>query len=211
MSEFNFDYNSHFRSWSSFIENNLNIKRELQKTVVKLRESTNTYFPKSSQIFRAFREVSIDDVQYVLIGMDPYNNIYKNKPSACGLAFVTENGYINPSLRVLSENLNIHPNEFKDFMLRKKVLLLNYSLTVECNKAGSHKSYWKDFSKVLIASISRYKPNLTWILLGNDAKELSEFIVDGKIMKDVHPSYLHRNGISKYQSYQRMFKELNWI
>jgi uracil DNA glycosylase len=182
----------------------------LERVVLELRKLKN-YLPKSSKIFRAFREVDINEVQYVLLGMDPYNNVYKGEPSACGLSFVTENGYVNPSLKILSTNLGIEPGEFKGFMLNKKVLLLNAYLTVEEHKAGSHKYIWKRFTEVLVTTLSRYKPNLVWILLGNDAKYYAEFIVEGKVRFCVHPSYLHRTGITMYAGYQRLFKELNWI
>ena len=210
MSEFIFHFKAHLNTWSDFFENNNHLREELKRAVTEVRKLKD-FLPKSRNIFRAFREVDVNEVQYVLLGMDPYNNIYRGEPSACGLSFVTENGYVNPSLKVLCENLNIKPGEFKDFMLNKKVLLLNAYLTVEEHKAGSHRYIWKRFTEVLVTALSRYKPNVTWILLGNDAKYYAEFIVEGKIKTEVHPSYLSRNGITNYPGYLRLFKELNWI
>lgn len=210
MSQFIFDFKTHFDTWSNFFESNSYVKKELEKAVTEIRKLRHC-LPKTSKIFRAFREVDVNEVQYVLLGVDPYNNTYKGEPSACGLSFVTENGYVNPNLKVLCKNLNIRPDEFKDFMLNKKVLLLNAYLTVEEHKAGSHKYIWKTFTEVLVTALSRYKPNITWILLGNDAKYFSEFIVEGKIKTEVHPSYLSRNSITDYPGYLRLFKELKWI
>lgn len=211
-----FDFQTHFQTWVELIIGNKTLREETEKVIQKLREVRDTtdrrILPEGRNVFRAFRETPVYDVQYVLLGMDPYNNIYKNKPSACGLSFVTENGYVNPSLEILSTNLGIHPNGFKDKMLNKGVLLLNAYLTTELGRAGAHKTIWNEFSKTMITSISKYKPNLTWVLLGNDAKSYKEYIIEGTVYTGIHPAALARQGIKgKHDDYQRLFKEIQWI
>ena len=208
------DFNGHFETWEQLFINNKALKEETEKAVFALRalKTDKRILPEGKKVFRAFRETPVDKVQYVLLGQDPYNNIYKGVPSACGLSFVTENGYINPSLELLSHNLDINPHGFKNFMLDKGVLLLNAYLTVLAGEARSHKKIWEEFSKVLITAISRYKPNLTWILLGEDAKSYRDYIVEGRIVTAIHPSALARRNIRGiYPDYQRLFKELKWI
>jgi len=209
--------NTIFQSWNKIIDNEL--EQELGKIIKDLRVEyyTKKVYPDKFNIFRAFREVNIDECNAVLIGMDPYHNIYNNQPSACGLSFVTENGFINPSLRILSESLNINPNDFKDFMLSRKVLLLNTYLTVEQGKPGSHRNIWSKFSKMLINKISRNRTDLNWILLGNDAKALKSEIISGNIHYSIHPAaYIYKsqadiNPNMKYKELKNVWKDLKWI
>lgn len=210
------DFNTHLETWEELFINNKVLREETEKTISNLRKRSNEtdgrIFPSANNVFRAFRETPIDKIQYVLLGQDPYNNLYKGVPSACGLSFVTENGYINHSLQILSENLNINPREFKDFMTDKGVLLLNSYLTVEQGAPRSHKKIWDEFSKILVTIISRYKPNLTWVLLGEDAKAYRNYIVEGRIVTAIHPAALARRNVKGvYPDYQRLFKELKWI
>ena len=66
----------------------------------------STVFPLRENVFRIFRECAYKDIKVVMLGQDPFPNKYKDIPSACGVAFATENGYINPSLRIIIKELN---------------------------------------------------------------------------------------------------------
>lgn len=205
---------NHFETWSSFIEEIPELESELltvTNTIKPLYQQKNIY-PIQKNIFRAFREVKYDQIQNVLIGMDPYHNTYKGVPSACGLSFVTENGYVNPSLRILQKALNINsPSEFKELMIKNNTLMLNVALTVEEGTPTSHLKYWNLFTRYLIHHLSTQKPNLNWILLGLEAQRLQSHIVSGNIKMGRHPAAFIYAGGNDYSELTNIFKDLNYI
>jgi uracil-DNA glycosylase len=208
------EINLQFNTWSKLIIDNPLVMKELDVVMQQIEPLYGLYrgkiFPEKSNIFRCFREINIETCKYVLIGQDPYHNVYNNVPSACGLSFVTENGYINPSLRILSASLGIDPLEFKDFMLDNRVLLLNTTLTVFRSQPNSHIDVWSKFTKILINKISREKTNLNWILLGGDAKALKSEILMGNIYTAIHPA-AYVNQDRKVQELQNLFIDCNLI
>jgi uracil-DNA glycosylase len=140
----------------------------------------------------------------------PYPNIYKDEPSACGLSFVTENGYVNPSLRILCRSIGIEANGevFKDYMLSRGVLLLNSALSLEKGKSGSHLKLWNLFTTLLVELISTKYPNITWILLGKDAQKFKQYINHNNVLEAPHPvSYVY-NGNTEYKELKELFKQI---
>lgn len=138
----------------------------------------------------------------------PYPGFYNNLPSACGRAFATENGYLNPSLKNLLKELKEDMGiEETDYSLQpwvdKGVLLLNTSLTVEAGKPGSHIELWKPFMKSLIPNIK----GKTWILLGRDAQSWEPYI-DGTIIKAAHPSPLARGKFFGSKIFSKIWKRI---
>lgn len=204
-------YKNHFDTWWSLLEDSpciTNLKDIIEN--LKIEYDNNTIYPTKPNIFRAFRETSLKDCNYVLLGMDPYPNVYKDVPSACGLSFVTENGYVNPSLRILCKSLDIEPNEFKHYMLSKGVLLLNSALTLRAGESGSHLKLWQPFTRNLIELISENLPDITWILLGKDAQKFKQFIKSENILEAPHPvSYVY-SGNTNYTELKEMFKTLGF-
>lgn len=210
---------SHFGTWSTMFENEgypklLNAIKDSFKNVKRDYKNTNLkIYPEVKDIFRAFREVEMDRCENVLIGLDPYPGEYNGKPSACGLSFITENGYINPSLKILLEVLQLEsPDDFKKLVLKKHpTLMLNVALTIIAGKTGSHLKYWKETSYRLINAISKERPDLNWILLGNEAKALEKYIFKGNILKAKHPMGYRYAGDKSYTSLKEVFTKLNWI
>lgn len=204
-------YKNHFDTWWSLLEDSpciTNLKDIIEN--LKIEYDNNTVYPTKPNIFRAFRETSLKNCNYVLLGMDPYPNVYKDVPSACGLSFVTENGYVNPSLRILCKSLGIEPSEFKHYMLSKGVLLLNSALTLRAGESGSHLKLWQPFTRNLIELISENLPDITWILLGKDAQKFKQFIKSENILEAPHPvSYVY-SGNTDYTELKEMFKTLGF-
>jgi len=169
---------------------------DLSDQIDILYENTIVY-PEKDKIFRVFEECKYDDVKVVILGQDPYPNIYNDKPSACGIAFATENGFINPSLRIIFKelsrsNLGIWGNpvvQGKQLInwCNQGVLMLNTALTVEHGKAGSHAKMWSRFTENLITSLSKEKRDLIWLLMGKHAQAYKENIVSGEIINIPHP------------------------
>jgi len=226
---------NHFSSWWSKLikkdpnidsENSFenNLKNTIKKVLNEYSKKDIQVFPQASKLFRAFRETSFENCKYILVGQDPYHNVYNNSPSACGLSFVTENNYLNPSLRVLMESLEMNskdPNIFKEFMLGQGVLLLNMSLTVERGKANSHTELWQEFTDELVQLIYLANPKIEWILLGSKAREVAGILAqryadDKELPAPIvhvapHPAYYSYKKIKDYKALKLLWKQLKWL
>jgi len=172
-------------------------------------------YPIESQIFRAFNTTPLSSVKVVLIAQDPYPNLYKGIPNACGLCFATENGYTNPSLRVIFKELKnsgYQTNKGEDLIswAEQGVLMLNTSLTVEKGKPNSHSALWFNFTKHLITSLSRNNNQIVWLLMGKNAQELKKDIIDGYIVESVHPMVDIYSGKNTFVG-SNVFLEVNKI
>lgn len=179
-SEFDKDY---FIKLSDFIRNEY-----LEKTI----------YPKSKDIFRAFDLCPFDDVKVVIIGQDPYHGVGQ----ANGLCFAVSQGIdLPPSLRniykEISDDMNIPIKELYanggdlSRWAKQGVLLLNATLTVQANIAGSHqKKGWEEFTDQVIKRLSKEKDNIVFLLWGNYAKKKGEVIDRDKhfILTAQHPS-----------------------
>lgn len=207
-----FNGENHFESWWDFLKKDPALIQELNTvlTYLKNKYANETIYPVKENVFRAFRETPLNTIQTVFIGMDPYINEYGGIPSACGLSFVTENGYVNPSLRILCKVFNIEPTDFKDFVLGNDALMLNVALTVQAGVSGSHLKIWHNFTKLLIQHISKHY-FLNWVLLGNDAKKYKDIIEKGHVYTAPHPMAYQYSGKTEYKELEDVFKQLNWI
>lgn len=157
-------------------------------------------YPPTNEIFNAFALCEFENVRVVIMGQDPYHG----SGEANGLAFSVKEGIkIPPSLRNIFKELK---NEYPEFNLnrstdlsdwaRQGVLLINAVLTVEKDKAASHKHYnWELFTNFIISTLSKEKNNLIFILLGKFAQEKASLIDSKKhiILSTVHPSPLSAN------------------
>lgn len=170
--------------------------KTVMNTILPMYDSTKI-FPEQDKLLRVFKETLPADIKVILIGMDPYPGSHNGKPSACGRSFATENGFVNPSLRNLIQELQSDIGKIEspfDYSLQhwvdQGVFLYNTSLTIEEGRSGSHIKLWKNFTENFISNFSRENPNVVWILLGNNAKYFSEFIQSEKIVLAAHPSPL---------------------
>ena len=157
---------------------------------------TKKIFPPANLIFNAFDKCPFNEVKVVIIGQDPYHN----PGQANGLCFsVNDNVRIPPSLS------NIYKEIYKDLgkpipesgnlehWSEQGVLLLNATLTVRANSAGSHqKKGWEQFTDAVIDKLSADCENIVFILWGNFAQRKGANIDTNKhqVLKSVHPSPL---------------------
>jgi uracil-DNA glycosylase len=75
------------------------------------------------------------------------------------------------------------------------VFLLNATLTVRANTAGSHQNKgWEEFTNSVIKTLSDKKEGLVFLLWGNYAKAKAELIDANKhlVLTSAHPSPLAR-------------------
>jgi uracil-DNA glycosylase len=163
---------------------------------VKEEYKTKTIYPPGSLIFNAFNLCSFDKVKAVIIGQDPYHG----PGQAHGLCFSVKDGVeFPPSLRNIFKEIESDTGTNKpasgnlERWASQGVLLLNATLTVRAQQAGSHqKKGWEDFTDAVIKILNDEKKNLVFFLWGAYAQKKCETIDETKhlVLKSVHPSPL---------------------
>lgn len=141
--------------------------------------------PLSSNVYRCFRETSLDDVKVVMIGMCPYHTFVNGEPVADGLLMGCSNtGKLQPSLqkfyegveKELFDGLNLKYQKLADvsYLAKQGVLMFNAALTTEMNKAGSHIDIWEPFTKYVLEEIVT-PLGVPTIFLGKDASRYEKY------------------------------------
>lgn len=184
-------------SWKLKLENEFAAPYfEQLTTFVREEYETQQVFPPADSIFKAFDLCPFDAVKVVIIGQDPYHGLGQ----AHGLSFsVNEDVAIPPSLRNIYQeirtDLGIEPLASGDLerWAKQGVLLLNATLTVRANEAGSHqKKGWEKLTDSAIKAVAEDKEHVVFLLWGNQAQQKAPLIDANKhlILKSVHPSPL---------------------
>ena len=166
---------------------------------VKREYSENICYPKGQQIFSAFNHCPLPEVKVVIIGQDPYHGAGQ----ANGLCFSVHDGIPHPPslvniFRELNTDLGV-PYPLSGNLERwasQGVLLLNATLTVRANSAGSHqKQGWETFTDAVIRAVSTHCNHVVFMLWGGYAKEKAKLIDPAKhcILTAGHPSPLSAN------------------
>jgi len=166
---------------------------------VKREYSENICYPKGQQIFSAFNHCPLPEVKVVIIGQDPYHGAGQ----ANGLCFSVHDGIPHPPslvniFRELNTDLGV-PYPLSGNLERwasQGVLLLNATLTVRANSAGSHqKQGWETFTDAVIRAVSAHCNHVVFMLWGGYAKEKAKLIDPAKhcILTAGHPSPLSAN------------------
>ncbi|MDR2828632.1 MAG: uracil-DNA glycosylase [Acholeplasmatales bacterium] len=167
-----------------------------KKLMVFLDNEKRTIVPNKKDWYKAFYLTSAKNTKVVILGQDPYPNIFH----ASGLAFSTSNTIIPQSLKnifkELTNDINIDLPKSGDLSLWAKegVLLLNTILTTVNDVRLAHKNKgWEIFTSNYIKELSQYKSNIVFILWGNNAIKYEQFINKNNnhlIIKSSHPSML---------------------
>ncbi len=168
---------------------------ELTKFVRK-EYQTHQIFPPGKQIFSAFWHCPLPSVKVVILGQDPYHG----EGQANGLAFsVTPGIPFPPSLLNIFKELKtdlglpLPPDGDLTRWATQGVFLLNSTLTVRANEAGSHQNQgWEYFTDEVIQILSREREKLVFVLWGAFAHKKEVLINSDKhcILKAPHPSPL---------------------
>lgn len=159
-------------------------------------KKTFTVYPPGNRIFSAFNYTPLDQVEVVIIGQDPYHG----PGQANGLCFSVSDG-----IRMPPSLVNIF-KEIKDDVgceipntgnlepwAKQGVFLLNATLTVRANQAGSHQNKgWETFTDAVIKLLSDKKQDLVFLLWGNYARAKAGLIDASKhlVLTAAHPSPL---------------------
>ena len=166
---------------------------------VKEEYQSQKIYPPGKLIFNAFDKCPFDQTKVVILGQDPYHGLNQ----AMGLSFSVNDGIaFPPSL------INIF-KEIKDDLgtempasgnlerwATQGVLLLNATLTVRANSAGSHqKKGWEQFTDAVIKCLSDEKEGVVFLLWGKYAQDKGAVIDTKKhlVLKCKHPSPMSAN------------------
>ncbi len=162
--------------------------------VVKNKYEENTCFPEYKNIFNALKLTPYEKVKVVILGQDPYHGTGE----AHGLSFSVQDGIRKPPslkniFKELKDDLNIEEAESGNLTkwAQEGVLLLNSVLTVEKDKAASHKDLgWHLFTDHIIKLLNEKETPVVFILWGSFARSKKIFITNKKhlILESSHPS-----------------------
>lgn len=160
------------------------------------RKAGKTIYPPQNQIFDALKFTEFNRVKVVILGQDPYHG----PNQANGLCFsVKSDQPLPPSLRNIYKELandlkcSFPANGDLHHWAEQGVLLLNTVLTVEANKANSHKGRgWETFTDEVINSLNQAPQPIIFLLWGAQAQAKSRLINNPKhtILTAPHPSPL---------------------
>lgn len=158
--------------------------------------ATHRIYPPGKLIFNAFDACPPGKLKVVILGQDPYHG----EGQAHGLCFSVNDGVpLPPSLVNIYKEISDEygkPAPASGNLLRwanQGVLLLNATLTVRANIAGSHQGRgWETFTDAVIKSISDNKEHVVFLLWGAYAGRKAELIDAAKhcVLKSAHPSPL---------------------
>lgn len=151
-------------------------------------------YPPKDYIFNALKLTSYKNTKVVIVGQDPYHGEHQ----AHGLSFSVQKGVkLPPSLqniyKELESDLGIPPRNDGDLTgwAKQGVLMLNAVLTVEKDKAASHRNLgWEPMTDYIIKLLNKKDEPVVFILWGNFAKEKAKLITNSKhyIIMSPHPS-----------------------
>lgn len=186
-------------SWKAVLKDEFSAPyfTELKKFLTEEKKK-HVVYPPGNQIFAAFNDTPFDKVKVVIIGQDPYHG----QGQANGLSFSVSPGIVPPpSLKNIFKELHTdlgipipHTGNLEPWA-KQGVLLLNATLTVRANTAGSHqKKGWEQFTDAVIKVISDRKKGIVFLLWGAFAQSKEALIDQNKhfILKAAHPSPLAR-------------------
>lgn len=153
-----------------------------------------TIYPPKDYIFNALKLTSYKDTKVVIVGQDPYHGEHQ----AHGLSFSVQKGVkVPPSLqniyKELYDDLGVPIRNDGDLTgwAKQGVLLLNAVLTVEKDKAASHRNWgWELLTDYIIKVLNMKEEPVVFILWGNFAKEKTKLITNPHhyIITSPHPS-----------------------
>ena len=183
-------------SWDKILEEEMNKEYFLNiKNFIKEERTKKIIFPSKEDLFKAFKLTEFDKIKVVIIGQDPYHG----ENEAMGLCFSVRKGItMPPSLRnifkELEDDLGIKrtDTDLTDWA-NQGIFLLNTVLTVEKDKANSHKDIgWQEYTDFVIKEINDKKDNVKFVLWGGQAQKKKSLITNKShyIIESAHPSPL---------------------
>lgn len=169
---------------------------QLQKFLDGECSQGKVIYPPKPLWFAALESVAPAAVKVVILGQDPYHGVGQ----AHGLSFSVPQGIKPPPSLVniykeIARDLGANPPQHGNLAAwaAQGVLLLNSVMTVEKDKAGSHrKRGWERFTDALIRELAQKNDSIVFLLWGAYA-EAKVGLIDANrhcILTSAHPSPL---------------------
>ena len=168
---------------------------QLQNFVAAERANGEVY-PPHDQVFSALHLTAHSQVKVVILGQDPYHQ----PGQAHGLCFSVQPGVAPPPSLVniykeLASDLNITAPSHGNLQrwANQGVLLLNSVLTVQANRAGSHRAKgWETFTDQVISTVNSKPEPVVFILWGAFARSKKPLVNNERhvVIESSHPSPL---------------------
>jgi len=169
---------------------------DLRTFLLQEKQAGKEIYPPGDEIFAALNHTPFDDVKVVILGQDPYHG----PGQAHGLCFS-----VRPDVAVPPSLLNIYKEMAADLGISpvthgcliswadQGVLLLNSVLTVQRNRAASHRNRgWESFTDKVVRIIDAELDGVAFMLWGAYAQKKGAFIDTNKhlVLTAPHPSPL---------------------
>lgn len=184
--------------WKNYLESEKQKEyfKDILANIEKSKSCGKIIYPSNKNIFTALKLTELSNVKVVILGQDPYHG----PNQAHGLAFSVNRSIPKPPslkniFKELKSDLGINePNHGNlENWAKQGVLLMNSVLSVEANKAGSHRGFgWEKFTDKVIGIINDNLENVVFLLWGSYAQKKASFVNTDKhcILKAPHPSPL---------------------
>ncbi|MEN8121415.1 MAG: uracil-DNA glycosylase [Bacteroidota bacterium] len=182
-------------SWKKLLKDEFE-KEYFINLVDFVKSEYNEYkvYPPGKNIFSAFDHCRFDDLKVIILGQDPYHGAGQ----ANGLCFSVSNEVTKPPsllniFKEIKEDIGIEIPQSGNLerWAKQGILLLNATLTVRANQAGSHQNKgWEIFTDAVIKTISDKKEELVFLLWGAYAQRKGAVIDNDKhkVLQSAHPS-----------------------
>lgn len=170
--------------------------QQLKAFLQQEKRAGKTIYPPGPLMFNALNTTPFPAVKVIILGQDPYHG----PGQAQGLSFSVPTGVPAPPSLV-----NIFKEIHSDLGLpiprhgnllqwaQQGVLLLNATLSVAHNAAGSHQNQgWELFTDKVIAQLNQGREHLVFMLWGSYAQQKGKLIDRQRhlVLKAPHPSPL---------------------
>ncbi len=184
-------------SWQQALATEFSKPYFIQLTdAVRQAYQSETIYPHPTHVFNAFLHTPLPQVTVVILGQDPYHGHHQ----AHGLAFSVPTGIaIPPSLQNIYKEILADtgsPSQTHGDLTAwadQGVLLLNSTLTVKANTAGSHQHLgWETFTDAVIKTVSTEREHVVFLLWGAFAIKKRTLVDETKhlVLTAPHPSPL---------------------
>ncbi|MDR3638410.1 MAG: uracil-DNA glycosylase [Isosphaeraceae bacterium] len=184
---------------------------------VAARRQVGRVLPEPERVFAALHATSLDTIQAVILGQDPY----PNKEHATGLAFSVPadlDGPLPRSLRRIRTelrsdcHLRLPDHGSLEAWTRYGVLLLNTTLTVDEGEPGSHwRARWGTLTDAIITAVANQDRPVAFLLWGRHAQAKTHLIANPNVfaVSSPHPMARSKVGFLGSRPFSRANAGLN--
>ena len=207
------------KGWESVFSSSLEDLDHISEKLENI-EKTKQIVPNKCDLFKAFHLTPLNKIRVVILGMDPYQNLYSDgTPVSTGLSFsIAKDRPMQPSISNMFKELKNSIDGFKipnhgdlSSWARQGVLMLNVCLTTEVGISGAHSKYmlWMGFMVKIFEAIGKSNPQCVYVLLGKPAQKMKAHLKG----KQIYLETSHPSGFSAHKGFlgSDIFKKVNDI